>query len=59
MQIWPIINGIEKKPIVFINISDVVNKTINLCKQRGWNINELTTGQLLFILSQPEIKNLK
>ena len=30
-----------------------------LCKQRGWNVNELTTCQLLFILSQPEIKNLK
>lgn len=30
-----------------------------LCKKRGWNINELTTGQLLFILNQPEIKNLK
>lgn len=29
-----------------------------LCKKRGWNVNELTTGQLLFILSQPEIKNL-
>lgn len=29
-----------------------------LCKKRGWNINELTTGQLLFILNQPEIKNL-
>jgi hypothetical protein len=30
-----------------------------ICKKRGWNINELTTGQLLFILSQPEIKNIK
>ena len=24
-----------------------------LCKERGWNINELTTGQMLFILNQP------
>ena len=30
-----------------------------LCKERGWNINELTTGQLLFILNQPEVKNSK
>jgi hypothetical protein len=29
-----------------------------LCKKRGWDINELTTGQLLFIINQPEIKNL-
>lgn len=30
-----------------------------LCKERGWNINELTTGQMLFILNQPEVKNSK
>lgn len=23
-----------------------------LCKERGWNVNELTTGQALFIMSQ-------
>lgn len=30
-----------------------------LCKERGWNINELTVGQMLFILNQPEVKNSK
>ena len=30
-----------------------------LCKERGWNINELTTGQMLFILNQPEVKDSK
>jgi len=30
-----------------------------LCKERGWNINELTTGQMLFILNQPEVRNSK
>jgi len=30
-----------------------------ICKERGWNINELTTGQMLFILNQPEVKNSK
>ena len=30
-----------------------------LCKERGWNINELTTGQLLFIVNHPDVKNLK
>lgn len=30
-----------------------------LCKERGWNINELTTGQMLFILNQTEVKNSK
>ena len=30
-----------------------------LCKERAWNINELTTGQMLFILNQPEVKNSK
>ena len=29
------------------------------CKNRGWNPKELTTGQMLFIVSQPEYKNLK
>lgn len=23
-----------------------------LCKERGWNINELTTGQMLFLISK-------
>ncbi len=30
-----------------------------LCKERGWNINELTTGQLLFIVNHPDVKNIK
>jgi hypothetical protein len=30
-----------------------------LCKERGWDINELTTGQMLFILNHPEVKNSK
>jgi hypothetical protein len=25
---------------------------LNFCKERGWNINELTTGQMLFIVNQ-------
>lgn len=34
----------------------IMNK---LCKERGWNINELTVGQMLFILNQPEVKSSK
>lgn len=30
-----------------------------LCKEKGWNINELTTGQMLFILNHPDIKKIK
>jgi predicted HicB family RNase H-like nuclease len=26
------------------------------CKERGWNPKELTTGQMLFIISQPDYK---
>lgn len=25
---------------------------LKFCKERGWNANELTTGQMLFIISQ-------
>ena len=28
---------------------------IEECKKRGWNIDLLSTGQLLFIISTPEI----
>ena len=31
----------------------------DFCKERGWNPKELTTGQMLFIVSQPEYRNLK
>jgi hypothetical protein len=34
-------------------------KMTKFCKERGWNINELTTGQMLFILNHPDIKNSK
>lgn len=30
-----------------------------LCKERGWNINELTVGQMLFIANHPDVKNIK
>ncbi len=30
-----------------------------ICKERGWNINELTTGQMLFLVSLPEVKSLQ
>jgi predicted HicB family RNase H-like nuclease len=29
------------------------------CKQRGWNPRELTTGQMLFIITQSDFKNIK
>jgi hypothetical protein len=32
---------------------------IEYCKQRGWNHNELTTGQMLHITTRPEYKNPK
>lgn len=32
---------------------------IEECKKRGWNINLLSTGQLLFIVSTPEYKAIK
>lgn len=31
----------------------------NFCKERGWNPKELTTGQMLFIISQPEYKSIR
>lgn len=31
---------------------------IEFCKKRGWNPNELTTGQMLFITNSPEFKQL-
>lgn len=30
-----------------------------ICKERGWNINELTTGQMLFLANHPDVKNVK
>ena len=29
-----------------------------ICKERGWNINELTTGQMLFIVNHPDVKEI-
>jgi hypothetical protein len=31
---------------------------IKFCKQKGWNSNELTTGQMLIIVNEPGYKNL-
>ena len=28
-----------------------------ICKERGWNIDKLTTSQILFIYSLPEFNN--
>jgi hypothetical protein len=30
---------------------------VKFCKQKGWNSNELTTGQMLIIVNQSEYKN--
>jgi hypothetical protein len=35
---------------------DFEKKLVKICKQRGWNLDELTTGQMLFILNLPEVK---
>jgi hypothetical protein len=32
---------------------------ITFCKNKGWNSEELTTGQMLIIVNQPEYKNPK
>ena len=32
---------------------------IEECKKRGWNIDLLSTGQILFIVSTPEYKAIK
>ena len=32
---------------------------ISYCKERGWNYNELTTGQMLRIVNNTEYKNPK
>jgi hypothetical protein len=32
---------------------------VKFCKQKGWNSNELTTGQMLIIVNQSEYKNPK
>ena len=29
-----------------------------LCKERGWDINQLTTGQMLFVINHPSIKSI-
>jgi hypothetical protein len=29
---------------------------IKICKEKGWDINQLTTGQMLFIVNHPEVK---
>jgi hypothetical protein len=31
---------------------------IKICKQKGWNINELTTGQMLYLVNHPDVKSL-
>lgn len=38
---------------------DFEKNLTKICKQRGWNIDELTTGQMLFLMSLPEIKKEK
>ena len=30
---------------------------VKYCKEKGWNHNELTTGQMLHITTRPEYKN--
>ena len=32
---------------------------VKFCKQRNWNHNELTTGQMLIITKQPDFSELK
>lgn len=32
---------------------------IKYCKEKGWNPNELTTGQMMKIVSLKEYKNIK
>jgi hypothetical protein len=32
---------------------------LKFCKERGWNIDELTTGQMLFIIKQLNSKKTK
>lgn len=44
----------KKKENIFLLREKFIAK---FCKQRGWNPKELTTGQMLFIISQPEFKS--
>jgi hypothetical protein len=30
---------------------------VKYCKEKGWNYKELTTGQMLHIVTKPEYKN--
>jgi hypothetical protein len=30
-----------------------------ICKEKGWNIDILTTGQMLYIINHPDFKNVK
>lgn len=32
---------------------------IDFCKSKGWNGDELTTGQMMIIVNQPDYKNPK
>ncbi len=44
------------------NIIDNISKEAKiakLCKEKGWNIDELSTGQMLFIMNHPEVKSKK
>jgi hypothetical protein len=45
----------EDKQLKIISKEKIMTK---ICKERGWNINELTTGQMLFILNHPQVKSL-
>ena len=46
----------NEKKVIKVLESD--KKIKSLCKERGWNINELTTGQMLFIMSKVSGKKL-
>ncbi len=49
----------SKKDNKFVKSLEKEKMLIKICKERGWNINELTTGQMLFITNHPDVKNLK
>ena len=45
----------KKETIAILREKYIIEK----CKKRGWNIDLLSTGQLLFIISTPEYKAIK
>lgn len=46
----------EKKHIKNLIKERIMTK---ICKERGWNIDELTVGQMLFLTNHPDVRDIR